>query len=142
MATPIVLVEKKHGEGSLMNTNTIGYQAYKKTQIQTSDQGNLILLCYDGTINFIRQAIKAHQDKNDAAMDELLTKSQNVLWELINGLNFEAGQIAYNLDSLYNYMIRRLIDAQYHNTIEPLNEVIGYLQELRESWQTIIKKQP
>lgn len=130
------------GEGSLMNTNTIGYNAYKKTQIQTSDQGNLILLCYDGAINFIRQAIKAHNEKNFAATSELLTKSQNVLWELIHGLNFEAGEIAYNLDSLYNYMIRRLIDAQYHNTIDPLNEVIGHLQELRESWQTIILKQP
>jgi flagellar protein FliS len=125
-----------------MNINTVGYQAYKKTQIQTSDQGNLILLCYDGAINFIRQAIKAHQEKNFAAMSELLTKSQNVLWELVNGLNFEAGDIAYNLDSLYNYMIRRLVDGQYHNTIDPLNEVIGYLQELRESWQTIILKQP
>jgi flagellar secretion chaperone FliS len=125
-----------------MNINTIGYQAYKKTQIQTSDQGSLILLCYDGTISFIKQAIKAHQGNNFTVMNELLTKSQNVLWELINGLNFDAGQIAYNLDSLYNYMIRRLIDAQHYNTIDPLNEVIGYLQELRESWQTIIKKQP
>jgi len=125
-----------------MNINTVGYQAYKKTQIQTSDQGNLILLCYDGTINFLRQAIKAHKDNNLADMNALLTKSQNVLWELIHGLNFEAGELAYKLDSLYNYMIRRLMDAQYHNTIDPLNEVIGHLQELRESWQTIILKQP
>jgi flagellar secretion chaperone FliS len=130
------------GGGSLMNINTVGYQAYKKTQIQTADQGNLILLCYDGAISFVRQAIKAHNENKLADMNELLTKSQNVLWELIKGLNFEAGDIAHKLDSLYNYMIRRLIDAQYHNTIEPLNEVIGYLQELRESWQTIIQKQP
>jgi flagellar secretion chaperone FliS len=125
-----------------MNINTVGYQAYKKTQIQTADQGNLILLCYDGAINFIRQAIKARNENDIAAMSELLTKSQNVLWELINGLNFEAGEIAHYLDSLYNYMIRRLTDAQYHNTIDPLNEVIAYLQELRESWQTVILKQP
>jgi flagellar protein FliS len=87
------------------------------------------------------QAIKAHEDKNHESMHELLTKTQNVLWELINGLNFEAGEIAYNLESLYNYMIRRLVDAQYHNTIEPANEVVGYLRDLREAWQTIILKQ-
>lgn len=124
-----------------MDINTVGYQAYKKIQVQTADQGNLILMCYDGAINFIMQAIKAHEDKNHAVMNELLTKAQNVLWELINGLNFEAGEIAYNLDSLYNYMIRRLIDAQFHRTVEPANEVIGYLKELREAWQTIILKQ-
>jgi flagellar protein FliS len=75
-------------------------------------------------------------------MSELLSKAQNVLWELVNGLNFEAGEIAYNLESLYNYMIRRLIDAQYQNSLEGVNEVVGYLQELRESWRTIILKQP
>jgi flagellar protein FliS len=125
----------------LLDINTVGYQAYKKTQIQTADQGNLILVCYDGAISFIMQAIKAHEDKNHESMHELLTKTQNVLWELINGLNFEAGEIAYNLESLYNYMIRRLVDAQYHNTIEPANEVVGYLRDLREAWQTIILKQ-
>jgi len=125
-----------------MNMNTLGYQAYKKIQIQTADQGSLILLCYDGAVNFISQAIKAHEENNFTKMNELLTKAQNVLWELIRGLNFEAGDIAYNLDSLYNYMIRRLVDAQFHNTTEPAAEVINYLKELREAWRTIIVKQP
>lgn len=129
------------GRGYSVNINTVGYQAYKKTQIQTADQGNLILLCYDGAISSIKQAIKAHEDKNDIAMGESLTKAQNILWELANSLNFEAGEIAYNLDSLYKYMIRQIMDGQYHNTIKPLNEVVAYLQELKESWQTIIRKQ-
>ena len=125
-----------------MDINRIGYQAYKKTQIQTADQGSLVLMCYDGAINFIKQAIKAHEEKNLQAMNELLSNAQKVLWELVNGLNLEAGEIAYNLESLYNYMIRRLIDAQYHNTIEGALEVVDHLQELRESWRTIILKQP
>lgn len=123
-----------------MNINSIGYQAYKKTQIQTADQGRLILMCYDGAISFLKQAQKAHGENDDTTMGDFLTKAQNILWELTNGLNFEAGEIAYNLEALYNYMIRRIIDAQYLNKIEPLNEVINHLQELRESWQTIILK--
>ena len=124
-----------------MNMNLQGYQAYKKTQIQTADQGRLILMCYDGAIGFLRQAQKAHDDKDFSAMNELLNKAQNVLWELTNGLNYEAGEVAYHLDSLYNYMIRRIIDAAYNNTIEPTHEVIDYLLELRETWQNIIQKQ-
>ncbi len=124
-----------------MNINSIGYQAYKKTQIQTADQGRLILMCYDGVISFLKQAQKAHEEKNFGTMSAFLAKAQDVLWELTNGLNFEAGEIAYNLDALYNYMIRRIIDAQYHNNIEAVNEVINYIQELRESWQTIVLKQ-
>jgi flagellar protein FliS len=97
-------------------------------------------MCYDGAISFLKQAKKAHEEKDDTTMGDFLTKAQNVLWELTNGLNYEAGEIAYNLDALYNYMIRRIIDAQYLNKIEPVNEVINHLQELRESWQTIILK--
>lgn len=125
-----------------MNMNLHGYQAYKKTQVQTADQGKLILMCYEGAIGFLRQAQKAHTDKNYAAMNELLNKTQSVLWELTNGLNYEAGEVAYHLDALYNYMIRRIIDAVYHDTIEPTHEVINYLQELRDTWQNIIQKQP
>jgi flagellar protein FliS len=124
-----------------MNMNANGYQAYKKTQIQTSDQGRLILMCYDGTISFLKQAQKAHEEKNYGTRDELLTRAQNVLWELNNSLNFEAGEIAHNLDSLYNYMIRRILEAQYQSRIEAVNEVIAYLQELSEAWKTIILKQ-
>lgn len=125
-----------------MNMNIHGYQAYKKTQIQTADQGRLILMCYDGAIGFLKQAQKAHAEKNYAVMNELLNKVQNVLWELTTGLNYEAGEIAYNLDALYNYMIRRVIDAVYNNTIEPTHEVLDYLQELRDTWQNIVQKQP
>jgi len=125
-----------------MNMNIHGYQAYKKTQIQTADQGRLILMCYDGAIGYLKQAQKAYAEKKYTAMNELLNKVQNILWELTAGLNYEAGEIAYNLDALYNYMIRRIIDATYNNTIEPTHEVVDYLQELRDTWQIIIQKQP
>jgi flagellar secretion chaperone FliS len=123
-----------------MAINTIGYDAYKKTQIQTADQGTLILMCYDGTVNFLRKAKKAIEENNIEARSTFLNKAQNVIWELSNSLNFDAGAIAHNLEAIYNYMIRRIIDADYHNTAEPIDEVIHHLQELRESWEKIIKK--
>lgn len=123
-----------------MAINTMGYQAYKKTQIQTADQGSLILLCYDGAVNFLRKAKKAREDGNEEARSGFLNKAQNVLWELTNSINYDAGEIAYHLESIYNYMIRRLLDADYHNNAGALDEVIGYLLELRESWEKIIKK--
>jgi len=121
--------------------NMQGYQAYRKTQIQTADQGGLILLCYDGAIGFLRKALKAISEKDQMSATELLTKAQNVLWELTNGLNRDAGQIAHNLEAIYNYMIRRLVDAQYHSSPAPVNEVLGYLQELRDTWLQVIQKQ-
>ncbi len=123
-----------------MSMNMAGYEAYKKTQIQTADQGNLILMCYDGAINFLKKAKKAHGDNDTQEWITLLNKAQNVLWELINSLNYDAGEIARNLDALYNYMIRRIIDAEYHDRLDAADEVIAYLEDLRNSWEKIIKK--
>lgn len=123
-----------------MAINTAGYQAYKKTQIQTADQGTLILLCYDGAVNFLRKAKKAREEGDEGARTSFLNKAQNVVWELTNSINYDAGEIAYHLESIYNYMIRRILDADYHNNANAVDEVIGYLLELRESWEKIIKK--
>ncbi|MFY9398161.1 MAG: flagellar export chaperone FliS [Desulfomonilia bacterium] len=123
-----------------MGINTIGYEAYRRTQILTADQGSLILMCYDGAIDFLKRARKAFQDNDPQARARNLGKAQNILWELINSLNFDAGEIAYNLESLYNYMVRRIIDADMHSDIEAIDEVIKHLQTLRGSWEKIIKK--
>jgi len=123
-----------------MSMNMAGYEAYKKTQVQTADQGSLILMCYDGAVCFLKKAKKAHEENNTQMWTTFLSKAQNVLWELVNSLNYEAGAVAYNLDSLYNYMIRRIVDAEYHDSIEPVNEVIAYLADMRDTWEKIVKK--
>ncbi|HPW69701.1 MAG: flagellar export chaperone FliS [Desulfomonilia bacterium] len=123
-----------------MSINSMGYEAYRKTQIQTADQGSLILMCYDGAINSLKKARKAQQEQDNQAGTHALVKAQNILWELTNSLNYSAGEIANNLESLYNYMIRRIVDAEYHNSIEAIDEVISYLQELKGSWEQIIRK--
>lgn len=123
-----------------MSINSMGYEAYRKTQIQTADQGSLILMCYDGAINFLKKARKARQEHVEQTRIDSLAKAQKILWELTNSLNYNAGEIANNLESLYNYMIRRIVDAEYHNSPEAVDEVISYLQELKGSWEQIIKK--
>ena len=123
-----------------MSMNIAGYEAYKKIQIQTADQGSLILMCYEGAANFLKKAIKSLEDNDQKNWTTFLNKAQNVLWELTNSLNFDAGEIAYNLDSLYNYMIRRIVDAQFHTNIDAVNEVIAYLEDMRGTWEKIIKK--
>ncbi|MCD6569237.1 MAG: flagellar export chaperone FliS [Deltaproteobacteria bacterium] len=120
--------------------NLEGYQTYKKAQVQTADQGKLILMCYEGTINFLNQA-KLHMLERDTTKQKFfLNKAQDVLWELTGSLNFEAGEIAYNLDALYNYMIRRIVDADYYDNPSVIDEIIGFLKEIKESWEKIIQK--
>jgi len=120
--------------------NTSGIQAYRKAQVETADQGTLILMCYDGAITFLKKGKHAMLNKDPLICTTFLGKAQNVLWELTNSLNLDAGQIARNLEALYNYMIRRIIEAEYHNKPEVLDEIITYLLERKESWEKIIRQ--
>ena len=53
-------------------------------------------------------------------------------------LNFEKGEnIARNLDSLYNYMLRRITEADLGQDTQALVEVIEILEELRTAWEEI-----
>lgn len=57
---------------------------------------------------------------------------------LRSSLNIEAGgEIAANLDGLYDYMLRQLVKAHAENNIELLDEVVTLLQEIKVGWDGI-----
>ncbi|MDZ4338543.1 MAG: flagellar export chaperone FliS, partial [Pseudomonas sp.] len=57
---------------------------------------------------------------------------------LREGLNLEqGGEVAANLDSLYEYMATRLVDANVQNEIAPLDEVAGLLRNVKAGWDAI-----
>ncbi len=62
--------------------------------------------------------------------------------QIINGLqvslNHKAdSSLAGNFDALYDYMQRRLLEANLHNDAGALDEVAGLMRELKEAWDAI-----
>ena len=75
---------------------------------------------------------------------EIALKASHISWaiSIIDGLRMSmdkdsGGEIAQNLDSLYDYMGRRLVEANLHNNIEILNEVAGLLLEIKLAWDAV-----
>ena len=67
-----------------------------------------------------------------------LTKALNILDGLRMSLNIEeGGEIAANLDDLYDYMQRQLGQANAHNDIDILDEVKGLVEEIKSAWVLI-----
>jgi len=95
---------------------------------------------YDRAIYFLKQAQEKIIDRDYYQRNQLILKAQNIILELMNSLNFEAGKIAYSLQSLYNYMIRRLIIADQSSKQQIIQEVISMLSELNEAWENISYK--
>jgi len=97
-------------------------------------QGELIVMLYDGAIRYLEQA-KANLKGKDYS--DLLFKAQDVITELMCSLNFEAGDIAKSLYNLYDYINRRITQANIDKDPQPIEEVVGYLKELRGAWAEI-----
>jgi flagellar protein FliS len=117
------------------------YQKYKSTQVETADNGKLLLMLYDGAIKFSKMAKQAIEEDDYEETNNKLNRVQAIVTELQSTLDMKrGGEIAENLEMLYDYMKRRLITANVDKTVEPVEEVLDMLQELRETWVEAIKK--
>ena len=112
--------------------------AYKTNQIMTAPKKKLLIMLYDGAIKDLKLAELALPKKEIENVNLYLTKTQDIIFELMSTLNFEVGgDIAKNLYQLYEYMIDRLVRANIDKDIEGVKEVRKYLEELRDTWERI-----
>jgi len=120
---------------------TNAYQKYKNTQIETANQEKLLIMMYNGAIKFSKQAKEAINRNDYEAVNNSLVRTQAILLELQATLDHQkGGEIAENLDALYDYMKRKLTDANVDKEKEPIDEVIDMLNELKETWIEASKK--
>ena len=112
---------------------------YQKSSIETASREQILIMLYDGAIQFLNKARVAMQNKEIEATNDNLIKAQYIIQEFINSMDREvAPQLAENLISLYEYFIRRLIQANMKRQIEPIDEVLKYLKSLKATWEQAI----
>jgi len=109
------------------------YSQYRQTAVQTSSPEKLLLMLYDGAIRFLGQAIKAIEEKDVAGRNTNLLKAQDIVREFMSTLNMDY-EISNNLLGLYDFFLQRLIEANIKNDKEIIQEVQGWLIELRDTW--------
>ncbi len=99
---------------------------------------NLIVRCYDTLMEDLQDAKHAHSEgRHDFLMDRL-RHAQDILTELLIGLDYErGGEIAVNLGRIYNYMLRELIALHDTQAQETLGRMISITGDLREAWVQI-----
>lgn len=106
--------------------------------VESASPHRLIQMLFEGALERIAQAKGAMQQKQFARKGELLGKAINIVGGLQGSLNDrEGGDLAANLDSLYDYIIRRLTQANYENNLDYLDECGRLLAELKSGWDAI-----
>lgn len=109
-------------------------------QAQTSEASphRLVQMLMQGGLDRIAQAKGALERKDIATKGLCIGKAVAIIGGLREGLNQE--EVATNLakvDSLYDYMMRRLTEANISNDEKILDEVGGLLSNVKEGWDAI-----
>ena len=118
------------------------YNQYKQTEINTANQGKLIVMLYDGAIKFLKVALENMNVKTYDIVNNNIIKAQDIITELLLSLNMnEGGEIAKNLFNLYLYFKKRLLEANIQKSPEIIEDVIKNLASLRDSWEKISSKE-
>lgn len=120
-----------------------GANAYAKVGVETgvtsASPHKLIVMLYDGAIVAVSSAMQHMKTGNVAEKGKSISKAILIIDSgLRASLNKDAGgEIALNLDSLYEYMSIQLLQANLNNQPELLEEVYGLLLELKKAWDAI-----
>ena len=115
------------------------YQQYKENAILTASPEELVLMLYNGIIRFIEEAKGTIEKKDYMAANNSIQRAQDIITELMLTLDMNY-DISKNLYSLYDYMLRRLIDANVKKDVTILEEVKGFAIELRDTWSVALNK--
>ncbi|SFD42079.1 flagellar protein FliS [Bacillus sp. OV194] len=114
------------------------YQSYQNNSVQTASPGELTLMLYNGCLKFITQAKQAIQNKNLQEKNTNCLKAQKIIQELMVTLNMDA-PVSQTLMPMYDYLNRRLIEANVQGSIEILDEVESFVTEFRDTWKEVIQ---
>jgi flagellar protein FliS len=128
--------------------NPTGYNAARtyasvglESEVQGADPHGLILLLYRGAIAALVKA-RGHMQRNEFA--EKGAAISNAVAIINDGLRAsldlnQGGEIAANLDALYEYMAQQLLVANIKNQPELIDEIGRLLADLKGAWETIGK---
>jgi flagellar protein FliS len=106
---------------------------YLETAIQTATPAQLLIMLVDGAIRFTKTGIESIKQNKFEEANTNFVKAQDIIIEFVITLDRNAS-IAEGLLQLYDYFVFLLIEANTKKKIEPAEEVLGYLLELKETW--------
>lgn len=114
------------------------YNQYRENSIFTASPEELTLMLYNGLIKFLMLAQSSIDKNNFEKSNESIIRAQDIIREFQCTLDMRY-DLSQGLMMIYDYMFRRLIDANVKKDKEILEEVLGFARELRDTWAQAMK---
>lgn len=114
---------------------------YLRNAVLTATPEQLQLMLYDGAIRFAKQGKDAILKKDYETSCDKLIRAQNIILEMQAGLNHEVNpELCDRVAAIYNFVFRKLIDANIHRDTQAIDDAVKILSLERETWQLLVDK--
>jgi flagellar protein FliS len=111
---------------------------YKDNKILTATPAELTLMLYEGAIKFCNIAIMS-LEKNDLEKAHAnIIKAQKIITEFRATLDFKY-PTANQFEMVYDYIYRRLVEGNIKKDKEIIEEALGYIREMRDTWKEVMR---
>ena len=115
------------------------YAAYNKNKVLTASPAELTLMLYEGAIKFCNIAIMAIENKDVEKAHVNIIKAEKIIEEFLRTLD-EKYPVYKDFENVYNYLMRRLQEANMQKDAAILEEVLTHLRGMRDTWKEVMKQ--
>lgn len=123
-----------------MSSTASQMNAYTKVDVETASQGKLIVMLFNGAIKRSEEAKRQLEKGKNEGVHNNLIRAQEIIAELRASLDMKHGDVARNLDRLYEYFQHLLVTANIKKSDAPIDECIRLMVNMRDTWQEAFQK--
>jgi flagellar protein FliS len=114
---------------------------YLVTEVLTAAPQKLHLMLIDAAVRQCERARQLWHERNDELAGEAIVKAQDIITELIAGLNYEEhSDLSRRVAAIYNFVFRSLVTAHLHRDAKSLAEAVRVLEIERDTWRQVCER--
>ncbi len=111
---------------------------YQQNSVQTASPAKLTLMLYDGAIKFCNIALEGIEEGNIEKASNNIIKAEKIIVEFRATLDMKY-PVAKEFDIVYDYVYRRLVEANMKKDKEILQEALGHIKTMRDTWKEVMR---
>lgn len=111
---------------------------YQKNAVQTASPAKLTLMLYDGAVKFSNMAIEGLHEGDLEKAHQNIIKVQKIIVEFRSTLDMKY-PVAKDFDVVYDYIYRRLVEANMKKDVAIMEEALKYIKEMRDTWKEVMR---
>lgn len=114
------------------------YAQYSNSKVLTASPAELTLMLYDGAIKFCNIAIVAIENREIEKAHQNIVKVEKIIDHFRITLDMKY-PVAQDFERVYEYLDRRLVEANMTKNVEILKEIKGHLHSIRDTWKEVMR---